>query len=183
MTRDEAFFLVSFDRYEKTVMLAIAYLAVALAVRTVSETDRIRIPQAAATAALSAALCLLACRYGDAWSPLNYRPYRIGEYDGLEVRTWMETLKAEYDIPDLPGDGTFYAFLIEGWDSDYFYYMGTYVFSGTDITVYENADQETLNRTNAKYVLIHDRENPIIRQWVQEHAQDQAGNDVIQLRE
>ena len=117
------------------------------------------------TAFISAMICIFLWQYGDVHNVLDYQPYRIGEYDCLEARTWMERLKKDYHIPDQPGDGTFYALLIEGWDSDFFYYLGTYVFSGTDISVLENANAESLEKIAAQYVLIHDRSNPEIQKW------------------
>ena len=178
MPRDQAFSLVSFDRYEKTIILAIIYLIVFLIIRALSEGRR-GDHRIVFTAFASAILCIFLWLHGDVHNALDYQPYRIGEYDCLEARTWMERLKKDYEIPDLPGDGTFYAFLIEGWDSDFFYYLGTYVFSGTDISVLEDANTESLAKITAQYVLIHDRENPEIQKWIQDYYPDQAGNDLI----
>ena len=173
MHRTEAFYLVEFDRYEKTVIIAVVYLVCWMGMKAMAA-ERKRL-----SPIWCAVLCLMlsgiAFQYGSVPSIFTYQPYRFSTFDGLEARMWMENLKEEYQIPN-EGD---YAFLIEGWDSDYFYYMGTYVFNGTDIVVIERADADSLERITADYVLIHDRDNPAIQQWVHTHYPDQQGNDLI----
>ena len=180
MTRMEALQLTSLIRYEKTIVIAMVYLLTALGMSLLRE-EPLRRPVSAGLALLMSASLL-----GLSWNSedtsrgvYDYRPYRIGIYNGLEVRNWMEKLKAKNDLPE-KGD---YAILIEDWDSDYFYFLGMYLFPDSNIDVFEQSGPESLKWiSRAQYLLNHDRENPVMREWLHREYPEQEKNDLVLLR-
>ena len=98
MHRTEAFYLVEFDRYEKTVIIAVVYLVCWMGMKAMAA-ERKRL-----SPIWCAVLCLMlsgiAFQYGSVPSIFTYQPYRFSTFDGLEARMWMENLKEEYQIPN-----------------------------------------------------------------------------------
>lgn len=180
MTRMEALQLTSLIRYEKTIIIAMVYLITALVLSLLRQERPGRLASAGLALTMSASLLCLSWNSEDTPRGVyDYRPYRIGIYDGLEVRTWMEKLKAENDLPE-KGD---YAILIEDWDSAYFYFLGMYLFPDSNIDVYEKTGTETLKWIpRAQFLLNHDRENPVVREWLHREYPEQENQDLVLLR-
>ena len=179
MPRGEAFILSSVDRYEKTIVIAMGYLMTAMILKLLAETDRPALIPAAVTALAGLSLCASLWTAGSVPAAWRYQPYRIGSYDGLEVRTWLSGLKEKHGIPDRED----YTFLIEGWDSDFFYYLGAYVFDTTNVKVMENAAAADLKKISTRYVLIHDRENEAVRTWLGAADPEREEKGIICLME
>ncbi len=173
MRRSEAMLLSSVARYEKSVLIALYYLLTALAVRMMDGEKRGR----AFAAALALLLSFGAASWGteSPWSVADYRPYRIGSYDGLEVRRWMEGVKAEYSLPE---DGD-YAIVISDWDSDYFWCLGMYLFPQSDIAVVGDPTEKALEGIKAQQVLIYDGDHPAVREWIHRNYPGREGRAVI----
>jgi len=178
MTRTEAFELASIERYEKTILIAIFYLITALGVKTLSAERLTGILSAGLAVLMGFAFWAQLAQTGSPLSVADYQPYRIGKYNGLEVRDWMEALKEEYQLPE---DGD-YAIVIEEWDSTYFYFMGMYLFPDSDIVIYTDAAAEDVDSIHAKYVLIHDEVNPEVRRWIRANYPEQEGHALIICR-
>ena len=179
MSRTEAFYLYSYERYEKTAILAVVYLLTALLTRLLPREGPV-LSRLAPAALGSLALCLCLLPFGSSASVFDWRPFAFYNLDGLGARQWLEGLKAEYQIPDLSGDER-YALLINTGHFDYYFFLGNYTFSGTGILVEINADQAVLDGLEAKYLLIQDTDNPDIQAWIQAHYPDQAGRPCIRL--
>ncbi|MBP3721387.1 MAG: hypothetical protein J6J41_08630 [Clostridia bacterium] len=175
MPRIHAFHLSSIDRYEKSVLIAMYYLLTALAVRVFSEEMKAGSFPRFAALAMSISFCLVLWRTDSPWSPADYRPYRIGIYDGLEVRTWLETVKKENRLAE---DGD-YAIVISDWDSDYFWCLGMYLLPDSDIAVLGDPTEQDLDAVTARQILIHDPDLPSVRAWIHSHYPGQEGRAVI----
>ena len=202
MVRSEALFLSSADRYEKSVMLGLYYMLTGLGVRMISDRGdgekknrdlasvhgkavacgktggrKDALQSFCMTVLLGISFSLTLWKLDLPWSVVDWHPYRIGIYDGLEVRSWMENLKEEYSLPE---DGE-YAILISDWDSQYFWHMGMYLFPESNITVVGELTEEALEKISAKQVMIYDKENPAVREWVHRNYPEQEGNALIQV--
>ena len=175
MPRTHAFYLSSIDRYEKSVLIAMYYVLTALAAKVFSEEMEAGSFPRLAALSLSIGFFLVLWRTDSPRSPADYRPYRIGRYDGLEARTWLETVIRENSLPE---DGD-YAILIPEWDSDYFWCLGMYLLPDSDIVVLGDPTEQDLDTLTAKQILIQDPDLPSVRAWIHRHYPDQEGRAVI----
>lgn len=176
MPRGEAFSLSSINRYEKTIIVAISYLLWTALIRFLSTRDKLSVPSVIAALLISLASFGLLRLSGSPLTAVSYVPYRIGRYNGLEARTWIERMKEEYH---LPAQGKI-ALLIEDWDSEYFYFLGCYIFpEAQGMTQITKATWQDLEEISDHYLLIHDPENEEIQKWVLQHDPNQAGNELI----
>ena len=75
--------------------------------------------------------------------------------------------------------GTSYIILVSHEDVKSVRYIGQYLFLSEAVDVI-NVNEETDSEAwNADYILILDRSNPLIAQWVQEHYPEQTNEQVI----
>ncbi len=174
----EAFYLTEVARYDRTILIALVYLVFALMLPLLTEKARPLPLVGGLSVAMGLSVLLMQWQTGYSMNAFHPKPHMMWVYDCGETRSWMESLKEKYEIPE----NDRYTILIEDWDSDFFYYLGMYVFSSTNVDVLEKATLEDLEKIRNSWVLIHDMENPAVREWLKETAPEQADSPVIHVR-
>ncbi len=95
--------------------------------------------------------------------------------ENTEKRCWIESVREQYAIPD----GGTYTILIPETDKGYAMHIGRYVFMSKEVKAFVVTGEKSLKKINGDYVLIYDRENELIQEWVQKEYPDQADELVI----
>lgn len=169
MPGSEATSLAGSTRYMKTIITAILYLSLILAVRLISCSDLRKLSGIITTSLLF--LCFLAHMYfsmGEIRSTFQYT-------EDASERIWIETVKADYEIPD----GETYCILIPKEDWGYAIFLGRYIFQTHSVDAVIVNSTEDMDRISSKYILLYDSDNFIANKWVRDNYPEQFGNCVI----
>ncbi len=171
MPGKEATALAGSDRYVKTILIAILYVAVILFMKILAELNMRKYASVAAAAVMFVL-------------PFVYMQLSMGAVrfvwqgnDSSVTRDWMEQTRNEYAVPD----GESYCVLIQDESSrTYVYFLGKYLFQSDDVTTMVVTDRDDLYSIDAKYIFVYDSENTVIQDWIRDNYPDQAGKVVIE---
>ena len=169
MPLNEALEVSGFPRYTRTILIAVWYLTAAQAMKLLSCVREDK----AATVIITSLLILgswgqmYACEGAVRLPGSRFRP--------SPVRSRLEEAAEQYGVEQ----GTSYIILVSHEDVKSVRYIGQYLFLSEAVDVI-NVNEETDSEAwNADYILILDRSNPLIAQWVQEHYPEQTNEQVI----
>lgn len=168
MPGGEATSLASIDRYTKTILIAILYVNMILAVILISNTVGKRMT------GIITVVVFASFFVGMYISTGSIKTVVQNEID-TSRRDRFEELCIKYDVPKYDS----YCFLIHSGDSEYAYYLGKYIFQSNDISIVSVENEETLDRITSRYLFVCDQNNEIINEWVEENYPEQLGNEVI----
>lgn len=167
----EASILASSGRYCRTILVFDYYILLLLLLSSMSELGKSKkhfIVNIACAVLFSFAVIL-----GNKSSLSSLLSFNSSSSD---FRHWIEKSSAIYQV--IPGSS--YCFLLQSEDYSYDGYLGRYLFQSpytVKRVVDENTDMSDLE--NYKYIFNHDKDNPIIAEWITENYPEQIGNDVI----
>ena len=175
MPLNEAVRLAAFERYTKTILIFLLYLMLASLMRAISASLLSRM-SLMGVAALSA--CLF---FGHMYlsSGKIHTIFRLKEDAGRsEIRSWLDSVRRDYHIPE----GKTYTLLTTEEDSDYSYWLMRYLFFSPDVISKAVKDSDYLDSISSDYILVYDRDNELINDWITEHYPNQVGKSVIYTR-
>lgn len=168
MPMDEAVKLASIKRYFKISIIAVLYVTVGMLLVFLSE-GHFR-------ATREKVLLLLPI--------MVIAFYQIGTMgklttgfprnQSLKSRNIVETAIVEYDLPEEES----YCFLTER-TNGMILFVARYLLYSSEVEQIGRATREELQGIRAKYIIIEDKENTVIQEWVRECFPDQAGNGCI----
>ena len=90
-------------------------------------------------------------------------------------REWIEGVKEKYSVPTESS----YCVLLPYDDGQYTWYLGRYIFQSTEVVTTVIHCEGDLDGIEEKYILIYDRDNEDIQNWVRDTYPEQVGNEVI----
>ena len=175
MPGSEATELASFDRYTKTILIAILFLNMVPAVMLLSELSGEKVKTAAAAACIF--MSFFAGMYvstGSITTALQDEK-TDWEEDFARKRKFIENGKRRYGIPMHDS----YFVLIPHEDDGYAIRLGKFIFLTDNVGEALIRSEDELNDISQKYIFVYDRENEIIQNWIQKVYPEQVGNDVI----
>ena len=170
MPGEEAASLAGSDRYVKTILIALLYIALLLFVKILADCSVGKLAAAAAAVVIFALPC--------AYMQLSMGAVRFALQDNDDpmARNWIEQTREEYAIPN----GESYCVLVKNASSaGYVYYLEKYIFQSNDVEAIAVKNRDDLYGTDAKYILVFDSENTVIQDWIRDNYPEQAGNTVI----
>jgi len=166
----EAAYLAEIERYTRTILIAVVYLVMVMAVKMISDMQRKTVSAYGITAVLIAAFCgILLGAKGQIRLAVQYT-------DNPQERDWIEKCMEEYQIPY----GASYLILPSYDDGAYSYFLGMYVFGSprvNEMVVEKETDLDDM--PYYEYIFIYDQDNRAIEDWVNKNYPEQAGNEVI----
>jgi len=169
----EATSLAGVERYEKTIVTAMLYMAMIPAVEAISEGYTGKRALAAAAAAVMAGVMFAHNGITNGRILITGKDSRA---DSPKIRNWVEQVKEAYNLPD--GEG--YTILMPANESaNYGKYLIKFVFQSNDTAGKNVKGTEDMNSITTKNILIYDEENEIIKDWVELNYPEQAGEPVI----
>lgn len=170
MPTGEALTLASVERYTKTILAAILYLNMILAMMLLSDND------SGKTGRWISAAGIILGLLGFMFLTQGRISLAIQGTNVSEEREWVETARATYNVPMYES----YCMLIPKEDSDYAYYILRYTFQTTNIStrVVDHADSME-SAICGRYIFVYDKDNEYINDWIMENYPEQYGNDVI----
>jgi len=188
MPGSEATGLAGFARYERTILIAMAYLALVPVLRMISENwqseNQLSENQSSGkrllpgrAAALLVAGVMTFCVFGHMVSSRGrviLAPVDLNGYSA-ERRGWVEQAKSDYSLPD----GGSYAVLTSKENVNYLTYICRYVFLSSDVTAVAVESEYDLDKLSAAFILNFDRDNPVVRGWLSLLYPEQADSAVI----
>ena len=169
MPRGQAFGLAAADRYTKSILTAILYLNMVPAVMLISSLAGKSVTMLTTAGAVFAAFFAgMYISSGSITTVVQYEP------DASE-REWIEGVKEKYSVPTESS----YCVLLPYDDGQYTWYLGRYIFQSTEVVTTVIHSEGDLDGIEEKYILIYDRDNEDIRNWVRDRYPEQIGNEVI----
>lgn len=168
MPVDESAYLAGNERYTKTILIAVIYLAMISIVKLVSNSGT-KIKDFYVTFVIAIAFMFyMHFSLGNVRMAIQYR-------EDPEERMWFETAKKDYGVLD----GESYCILIKENDSGYAYFLGRYIFQSNSVTSITAAITKDLDSIDSKYIFVYDQENKVVQKWIQNNYPGQYGNSVI----
>lgn len=169
MPGGEATRLASVERYCKTILIVVFYVLTVLYMKIISQLHINKISGIAGVAVIVGGILL--CMNGT-----NGQIETIfSEQTNTARREWIEGEKLSYNVPEEQS----YCILIHKDDSGYMYYLGKYVFQSNNVSTRIITTSDEMDSIDAKYILIYDKKNKVIKKWIKDHYPEQKGNDVI----
>lgn len=161
-------------RYDKTVIIAIIYLLMAVTIKAISAT---KINKFAGS--ISSLLLILfffgfmKVSLGEiriAGKHYDYSPYY------LYKRMWVEKHKSDFVMES---DDTFCVLVSNQSDGNYLQYSIRYALYTGNTRYAIITDQNMMDEVTEEFIFIYDDNNEIINKWVQTNYPEQAGNQVV----
>lgn len=169
MPGNEATSLAGITRYTKTILIAIIYLVMISVIQLLSDINLKKMSTALVTFFIIIGVTIYQ------YSSLGSIHLAVQPTENPETRTWIETVKKDYKIPE----GESYCILIPELDAGYSRHLSKYIFRSNFTTSLVVTTEEDLNKIEAKYILVYDQENDTIDKWIQKNYPDQYKNPVI----
>ena len=170
MTADEAYALAAFDRYRKTVLAIIVYMAAALNIRVISDCSNNSVRSLAA-------VCVAFVTLVGAWRIHCGSFQTVFMDEEFPLRAQLEELIEEYDVPK---EASYYMCMKPNSYAGIEMFLCPYLTLTGNASGSYNTDVEDLEYAKEyfQYLLILD-ENPLIQDWVAKNFPEQHGNKVI----
>ena len=169
MSGSEAIELASADRYTKTILIAIIFLNMVLAVKLISE-----LPEKSVTTAVIT-VCFFVLFFAGIFISSNPIAAISQNQSATSEYKWIGNASRKYGVQR----DSSYCILIPAKNNGYTYYMGRYIFQSNNVTATVIQNEDDFNDISQKYVFIYDQDNEIIQDWIQKVYPDQVGNEVI----
>lgn len=172
MPRGEAMVLAGSTRYCKSILLAVFFVLLLLYIQIISELNfRSKKHFLAGIMAMTTVIVVW-------W--LNSHSFNLffdieGDNRSVE-RAWVENAVKQYEIPEKASC----CILVPEEKKGYLYYITRYVLGSAQVTravVDSMEDMEGVSDWD--YLLIYDKDNPIIQEWLQDYYPDQINQNVI----
>ncbi len=170
MPANEAAYLASADRYEKTILIAAVYLLTAVMAGVLSEADKINLKTV-----LLSMLMLSAFPVYEYMTFGNVR-FAVEYTESPARRIWLESAKNDFVMND---DETYCILTATENDKNYFYHLGKYVLETDQVRTKIITDMDQMDEITDEFIFIYDQKNEIIQRWIMENYPEQVGNRVI----
>lgn len=171
MPGGEAVNLSGFGRYRCTVFIAIYYLFLLFSMSIISSIEDIK-KGWGYLAGIYLALLIV-------WGTENVKPFpTISEYKEDELRAWIEQVAKDYGVPS---GASYLVCAPDAREVDFMWYQCRYVLWSDNVSSITITDKSQLdeNAGNFDYILVKDRDNAYIQEWVEENYPQQKGASVI----
>lgn len=172
MTAEQAYGLAAFDRYRKTVLAVIVYMAVALNIRVISECSYSSLRPLAA-------VCVAFATLIGTWRMHCGGFQTIFRDIEFPLREQLEGLLEEYDVPE---EASYYMCMTPNSYAGVELFLCPYLTLTGNVSGSYHTDVEDLEYAKEyfQYLLIMD-ENPLIQEWIAENFPEQHGKKVIEM--
>ncbi len=172
MPGEEATSLAENVRYAKTIIIAIVYLYLVLALKTVSAIDRSqKTLRLFSTTGIALLICLFLFLSVEKVQNVLNNTYLTDP----SKRLWFEAAIKEYNVP--PEES--YSILAPENDGGYSYFLGRYILQSTSISYVVADDTSELDRIKGDYIFVYDDDNELIKTWIAEKYPEQIDARVI----
>lgn len=173
MPLGEAIILASVDRYTKTILTAILYLNMILAVKLISELSGKKMMTAITTICTFASF--FAGMYISSGAVKTVVQEKVDATKRKQIEEWVGGARAKYGVPSNES----YCILSPSSDDGYTFFLGRYIFMEEKVTARVIENEEELDNLWEKYIFVYDRDNEVINNWIQKKYPEQVGNEVI----
>ena len=177
MPKDEALIMAGADRYCNTILIAIFYSLILFYFRIVSGIDMKGVKGVVSVGMMVSVISVWLLgslgRVETVFSDETDTSRKKWVYE----REWMQNVIGVYNVPK----GQSYCILVDDSDSSYTYYLGKYVLQSNYIYIPDDVAKDTLDFSTIqeKYILIYDKNNVKIQDWIALNYPDCVGDDVI----
>ncbi len=170
MPLSEALELASIKRYTKTILIAMLFIALIMTIELISNLEIKKLLSIVAVViAVALPIFFVKVCTGKFKFAVQYLDYP------MTIKKNVEKLKDDYEIEE----GSSYTFLRSDEDKGYIYMLGRCSFLSTEVTSLKNPTHEELDNIDSKYIIILDRDNKEIKNWVKENFPSQVGEEVL----
>ncbi len=170
MPLSEALELASIKRYTKTILIAMLFIALIMTIELISAVEVKKLLSIVAIViAIALPIFFVKICTGKFKFAVQYLDYPMTEKKNVEK------LKDDYEIEE----GSSYTFLRSDEDKGYIYMLGRCSFLSTEVASLKDPTHEELDNIESKYIIILDRDNKEIKEWVKEKFPFQKNNAVI----
>lgn len=169
MPEAEAATLSSSSRYCKTILIAILYGIMLLYLKIISDVELKKLTGIISALTIAIVTCMLM------EGTLGTFKTVFSDVPNASERNWIQNIKNQYRIP-IKGS---YCIVISSSDPGYAYYLGKYIFETNNIRFLVTPNQKDMNTINSKYILVYDKKNTAVQEWIATNYPEQIGNEVI----
>lgn len=170
----EGLYPIVTERYDKTIMIAIIYLFVTLAIKCISkDSTRKLVGSMSSLVIITFFLGFMKISQGEI--RLAGKHYDVSPWF-LSKRMWIEKHKTDFVMEE---DDTYCILTRTRDESNYMGHAAKYIFYTGNVNAEVITNMEMMDKVTEEFIFIYDDNNEIIQEWVRNHYPEQIGNAVI----
>ena len=170
----EGLYPIVTERYDKTIMIAIIYLIMAMVIKGISKENTNRYVGSVS------AIVVIVFLFG--YMKISQGEIRLAgkHYDVppwyLEKRMWIEKHKTDFVMEE---DDTYCILTKTSDEKNYMGHAAKYIFYTGKVNAEVITNMDMMDEITDEFIFIYDENNEIIQEWVRNHYPEQVGNTVI----